>query len=207
MPGNAEGRPLGEGAASNAANSRVGYDVDSSVYEAKQLDEAFEAEIYEALGTDNGNSSEPVPGTFPEQREHPEQERSAFRTPTVRNTEHLFLDVAALLDGNLPEPPKPRAGIRDDGHTIFYAAQVNGLFGDPESGKTLICQAVEAEALKNGRRVLSLDLDHNGPEATISRLLMLGAPWEALRDRSLFRYVEPEDETLHAYRLEGMRKR
>jgi hypothetical protein len=112
----------------------------------------------------------------------------------LRNEEHLFLDVAALLDGDLPEPPKPRVGARDDGHALFYAGQVNVLFGDPESGKTFLAQAAQAEALAAGRRVLCLDLDHNGPEATLSRLLMLGAPWDALRDRALFRYVEPEDE-------------
>jgi hypothetical protein len=85
--------------------------------------------------------------------------------------------------------------VRDDGHAVFYAGQVNLVFGDPESGKTFLSQAAQAEALAYGRRVLSLDLDQNGPEATISRLLMLGAPWRALRDRALFRYVEPEDET------------
>jgi hypothetical protein len=140
-----------------------------------------------------------VPGTFRRNEEHAEEERSSFLTPTVRNEEHaeehLFLDVAALLDGDLPEPPKPRVCVREDDQALFYAGQVNLVFGDPESGKTFVSQAAQAEALRGGRRVLSLDLDHNGPEATISRLLMLGAPWKALRDRALFRYVEPEDET------------
>src|SRR4249919_3400359 len=56
---------------------------------------------------------------------------------------------------------------------------VNLVFGDPESGKTFLSQAAHAEALADGRRVLSFDLDHNEPEVTISRLLMLGAPLEA----------------------------
>jgi hypothetical protein len=141
---------------------------------------------------DAADEAVPVPGAF---LRNEEQERSSFLPPTVRNAEHLFLDVAALLAGDLPDPPKPRVGKRDDGHAVFYAGQVNFLFGDPESGKTLLCQAAQAEALADGRRVLSLDLDHNGPEATVSRLLMLGAPWDALRDRNRFRYVEPEDET------------
>jgi hypothetical protein len=118
-----------------------------------------EEEIGEALDLiepEQSEATDPVPGTFLRNKEHPEDQRSSFLPPTVRNEEHLFLDVAALL----------------------YAGQHNNLFGDPESGKTLLCQAAQAEALKAGRRVLTLDLDHNGPETTISRLLMLGAPWD-----------------------------
>lgn len=138
-----------------------------------------------------------VPGTFPRNEEHAEEVRSPFLTPTVRNEEHsgerLFLDVAALLDGGLPEPPAPVVCERDDGRSLFYAGQVNLIFGDPESGKTLLAQASCAEALKAGRRVLCLDLDHNGPASFLARLLMFGAPMAALRDRQMFRYVEPED--------------
>lgn len=38
-----------------------------------------------------------------------------------------------------------------------------------------------------------LDLDHNGITATVTRLLMLGAPKDQLRDQNVFRYCEPED--------------
>ncbi len=31
----------------------------------------------------------------------------------------LFTDIAALLDGGLPEPPKPLFLTRDDGHAIL----------------------------------------------------------------------------------------
>ena len=43
------------------------------------------------------------------------------------------------------------------------------------------------------RRVLMIDLDHNGAAATVHRLLALGAPADALRDANLFRYCEPDD--------------
>jgi len=38
-----------------------------------------------------------------------------------------------------------------------------------------------------------VDLDHNGPAATLSRLVALGAPVAALRDPSRFLYCEPDD--------------
>lgn len=105
----------------------------------------------------------------------------------------VYFDVAGMLDGGMPDPPATDVLARTDGVCIFYAGQVNLLFGDPESGKTFVALAAAAEALRLGRSALVLDLDHNGPEATISRLAMLGAPESALRDLSRFRYVEPED--------------
>ncbi|WP_433283346.1 hypothetical protein [Micromonospora sp. CA-244673] len=105
----------------------------------------------------------------------------------------LYLNVAALLDGGLPEPPQPVLLRREDGNAIFYNRQVNLIFGDPESGKTLVAQAAASEALKDSRKVLFIDIDHNGPQATISRFLDMDVPEEVLRDPELFRYVEPED--------------
>ena len=105
----------------------------------------------------------------------------------------VYCDIAALLDGGLPSPPAPTVLARSDGVCLFYAGQVNLLFGDPESGKTFVALAAVAETLRQGRTALILDLDHNGPAATVARLLMLGAPVTALRDQDRFRYVEPED--------------
>jgi hypothetical protein len=121
--------------------------------------------------------------------------RSSTPVPGTGNTdeEDLFYDVAALLDGTIPEPPKPVLGYRSDGNALFYAGQVNVVFGDPESGKTFLCLAAVVEALVRLRTAVVLDMDHNGPEATITRLLELGAPADALRDPERFRYVEPED--------------
>lgn len=121
----------------------------------------------------------------------------AFLVPDSRGEERgtrvAYLDVAALLDGGIPDPPAPVLLYREDGHAIFYAGQVNLIFGDPESGKTLVAQAAAAEALKAGRRVLFVDLDHNGAVATIVRFLDMGVDEKVLRDVEVFRYIEPED--------------
>lgn len=105
----------------------------------------------------------------------------------------LWFDVAGLLDHGMPEPPRPTIGRRRDGVGLFYPGQTHQLFGDPESGKTWLALATATETLNAGHSAAVLDMDHNGPEQTISRLLLLGADPAALRDPDRFRYVEPED--------------
>ena len=105
----------------------------------------------------------------------------------------LYVDISELLDGTAPEPPEPVLLSRSDGRKLFYGGQVNLLFGDPESGKTWVCLVCVVEALKADRRVLVIDLDHNGAQATVYRLLALDAPKDRLRDPNVFRYCEPED--------------
>jgi hypothetical protein len=106
---------------------------------------------------------------------------------------NLYVDIAALLDGELPEPPQPVLLTRTDLHALLYGARVNALFGDPENGKTWVALAACVEALLARRRVLFLDLDHNGAEAVIGNLLLLGAPAQALRDPNVFRYCDPDE--------------
>jgi hypothetical protein len=123
-----------------------------------------------------------VPGSVPLMRE-----------PGTDDEKPLYVDISASLDGTVPESPEPALLKRSDGSWLFYSGQVNLLFGDPESGKTWVCLACVVEALKAGRKVIIIDLDHNGAQSTIYRLLALGAPEDCLRDPTLFRYCEPED--------------
>ena len=146
---------------------------------------------------DPGSSGSAVPTQGVRNREPPHEERfpvpGTGPEPGTAPGPALYYDVAAMLDGTLPEPPEPEVLTRSDGRGIFYAGQVNLVFGDPESGKTFIALAAGAECLARGGRLLVLDLDHGGPASTVARLLMLGAPLAALRDGDRFRYVEPED--------------
>ena len=116
-----------------------------------------------------------------------------MREPGTADEKPLYVDISPLLDGTMPEPPEPQLGRRTDGRSLFYAGQVNWVFGDPESGKTWLCLACVVEGLKAGRKVLIVDLDHNGAPATVRRLIDLGATSDALRDPQQFRYCEPED--------------
>lgn len=113
-------------------------------------------------------------------------------TPAERGSK-LYADIAALLADGLPDPPKPLVLTRDDGHALMYAGQVNLLFGDPESGKTFIALAAISEVAKANRRTVFLDIDHNGAESVVARLLAMGVPEAYLTDPSRFRYIEPED--------------
>ncbi|WP_332760225.1 AAA family ATPase [Pseudarthrobacter sp.] len=133
---------------------------------------------------------------------HPEPHHASevFRVPDTegagtRNTPPavVYGDVAALLAGTLPKPPEPSHLFRNDGAAVFYAGQVNMLFGEPESGKTWVALAAVAEALAKGGSAAVVDLDHNGMASTVARLLELGAPKQALADLGRFRYKEPED--------------
>ncbi|MGW3542047.1 AAA family ATPase [Nocardia niigatensis] len=139
-------------------------------------------------------------------RVHPAPEQPDECTPSAPEVhrEYGFFDVAAMLDGTMPEPPTPSLCYRDDGIALFYEGQLNVLFGDPECGKTLLTDHATAEALRGGGSVLRLDLDHNGPQSTINRLITFGAPVDALRDPTRFLYVEPEDRAHMDYIVKRM---
>ena len=109
-------------------------------------------------------------------------------------TVDCYADVAELLDRGDIAPPMPTVGRRTDGVGIFYRDQVNLLFGNPESGKTLIAQCAAVDELTQGRKAIIIDLDHNGAGATISRLIAMGADEEILRNPERFRYAAPDDQ-------------
>jgi hypothetical protein len=112
-------------------------------------------------------------------------------------------DVAAFFTGTAPEPPKPVLMHRADGHALFYAGKVNLVFGDPESGKTLLVLAACAEALRGGRRVLYVDLDHNGAEFILPLLVGFGVSVDTLSDSAVFRYYPDIDTTMTMVMLVG----
>lgn len=147
------------------------------------VDETFRVPVPDvppmSVGTGTGTSGVPeVPGTFPDD---------------VDDKTGLFFDVAAMMAGGAPARPRPRWVHRTDGMALFYAGQVNLVFGDPESGKSWLVLCGLAESLADGGRAVVIDLDHNGPEATVQRLLDLRVDADVLSDPDRFRYVEPDD--------------
>ena len=108
-------------------------------------------------------------------------------------TPALYCDVKDLLERGPVEPPTPEYGQRNDSIGIFYRGMVNSLIGDPESGKTWIALTAAADVLFTGGSVLMVDLDHNGPQAIVSRLRAFGVPVEVLADPTCFRYTSADD--------------
>lgn len=108
-------------------------------------------------------------------------------------------DLSWILNGQPPEVAAPVYGRRTDGTALFYAGRVNGVFGDPECGKTWLAQVAGIEAMHDGDMFAMVDVDHNGQDHTAARLLLLGARPEHIADPTRFRYYEPEDaDQLHA---------
>ena len=106
--------------------------------------------------------------------------------------EDPFVDVTAALAGDTGAPT-PKVGVRADGLRLLYPSAVNIIFGEPESAKTFALQCIAADTMFEGGSVLWLDIDHNGAGAIVSRFRELGVPASLLRDRDVFRIVEPDD--------------
>lgn len=124
------------------------------------------------------------------ERHRHQQNQQAKRGDNEDADGPLYPDIGALLSEGLPEPPTPDILRRNDGVGLFYRGEINLLYGDPEDGKTMIALAACVEVLRDGGTALFVDLDDNGVESTIARLLMLGAPADALR-KGQFRYCSP----------------
>lgn len=124
-----------------------------------------------------------------------EEQSVPVPTPYVSGTGNTvqYGDVAALLSGDLPPAPSPDILHRNDGVALFYRNQVNSLFGKPESGKTFVALAAIASTLADAGRAVFVDLDHNGMQSIVSRLLSLGVEADVLSNLARFRYKEPED--------------
>lgn len=108
-------------------------------------------------------------------------------------TKTLYCDVQELIERGPVTPPAPEYGTRGDGVGLFYRGMVNCLIGDPESGKTWIALTAAADVMFEGGSVLIIDLDHNGPQATISRLQAFGIPVDTLTNPERFRYTAADD--------------
>ena len=113
--------------------------------------------------------------------------------PRTHTAASGLADLSWILNGQPPVVPPPSICHRTDDTALFYAGKVNGLFGDPEGGKTWLAQIAVVEALNRGGTAAMIDVDHNGPDHTAARLLLLGARLEHIADSDKFRYYEPEE--------------
>lgn len=98
------------------------------------------------------------------------------------------IDLASVLDGTY-QAPKPSYMEREDGACLAYPGLVHALNGESESMKSMVAQAESARSVNEGIDVLYIDCESD-QGAVISRLLMLGAMPEKVRD--YFHYVRPQ---------------
>lgn len=98
------------------------------------------------------------------------------------------IDPTAFIDGTY-EPQKPTIMARVDGVHLLYPAAVHSFAGESESGKSWLGLHAMAERLKAGEFVAMIDYEST-PAVVFRRLLLMGVPGEALRER--FHYLRPE---------------
>jgi hypothetical protein len=98
------------------------------------------------------------------------------------------VDLGAILDGSY-DPPVPTLGLRTDGVGLLYPGRVHSFSGEPGGGKTWLGLHHVAEIVAGGGSAGMIDYE-DGPGAIVARLLALGVPADAVRER--FVYVRPE---------------
>lgn len=99
------------------------------------------------------------------------------------------VDLGPILDGEWT-PEHPDLMPRNDGQGLLYRGRVHSFHGESESAKSLIAQAESARVLTAGGTVAYLDFESDAASVT-ARLLGLGAPPQAIRDR--FTYIHPDE--------------
>lgn len=99
------------------------------------------------------------------------------------------LDLAEII-ANGETIDAPAILPRSDGRCLFYRGAVHSVSGEPESGKTWLCLFGVADELKKGEHATVVDFEDR-PGRVVGRLLALGVPPEAIRDR--FHYIRPSE--------------
>jgi len=98
------------------------------------------------------------------------------------------IDLRAFLSGDIL-PTVPTLLPRDDGLFLLYPGLVNSIYGESESGKSLLIQAEAARIIMSGQKVLFID-NESDPKSVVERMRAFGATEEAITE--YFHYVRPE---------------
>lgn len=97
------------------------------------------------------------------------------------------IDLYPIFTGQR-EPEKPTVLQRADGHMLLYPSKIHSIYGEPESGKSLIIQYETARQIMAGNPVLYIDCESD-EYTTVDRLKRMGATVQALQH---FTYIRPE---------------
>jgi hypothetical protein len=156
-----------------AAMAAAGIRSSASKAVSDELD-AMLAEFWQDPGRAREPESEPSPPTTsssPDGGTPAGSKRGRF--------DGLFADLQAIADGTAEPGPTPAILTRTDGAALFYPRTLNGLFGEPEGGKTWVALAGVAEVINRGGSAAYLDVDGNGAASLVERIELLGGDWRA----------------------------
>jgi hypothetical protein len=104
-------------------------------------------------------------------------------------TEGIFEDMAKAVAGGIDGEP-PAVGRRDDGACAFwYAAKLNSIIGESESGKSWLVQSHCVQEISAGRHVVYLDFEKDAVSVA-ERLTLMGAAEEDIVERFHYKRVE-----------------
>ncbi len=101
------------------------------------------------------------------------------------------LDLTPYLTGTATRT-EPTLMPREDGQHLLYPGLVSSIYGESESGKSLLVQIECVRLITAGQHVLFIDNESDAQSVT-ERLLTFGATPEAIAAR--FHYVRPEAST------------
>lgn len=102
---------------------------------------------------------------------------------------HIFAPVSRERFRNRPAPRQPTLGAFGGAHGLFYDTGVHWLQGESESGKSWVAQALAAELLRAGGRVLYVDFEDT-ENAVLTRFGALGITEDEIEGLT---YVPGED--------------
>ena len=103
-----------------------------------------------------------------------------------------FTDLGPWLDGTAKQEV-PTIAEAFDGKGLFYAGRLNEIHGEPGTGKTNVLMASCIAVLEAGGSVLYIDPEDT-PRGFTTRMLMLGASPDDIRDRVNYLHNPSPDE-------------
>jgi hypothetical protein len=99
-----------------------------------------------------------------------------------------YTNIEVAIASAADPDPVPEVGTLSDGRSLFYAAEVNYLYGTHSAAKTWIMLLISKQVMESGQNVLYLDFEDSGKKA-VKKLLKLGIDPALLRRH--FHHVRP----------------
>ena len=122
--------------------------------------------------------------------------QSEWGDPDQEPERPLFIDLAPYLDGTAKQEV-PTIAEAWEGRSLFYAGRLNEIHAEPGTGKTNVLMAAAISELESGGTVLYIDPEDT-PKGFATRLLMLGANADQIRERVKYLHNPSPEEIMQA---------